>query len=311
MLVYYRKSVTSLVNQNKVKGASIMQINPIGVMNTKSVTSFGKKQDKDCPKCNNNSEDTVKISRPLYNKLLGMAMLAMVAGGPVAVTSCDKQDDPLDEFEMIQEQNTKPKTSNDSTINFPSDIPQAQLTAQQQLAKMAEVLGIEVVGKTDNTITSPDINSGDITEIEYHDVFNKQDVKIKINQDETTKDTLVFDAISKNSSTGQLIYFRHTVTPADSGFIVNTKVTKKAKPPSENTGWNDNGTCKYVPAEGGLKEYEIYPDGTKQYTAKYTFNPSNNAVTKTTPDGGFSSDLTNISMSKLKRIDTGIHEVHM
>ena len=65
-----------------------MNINPMGKTNSNNAASFGHKHKEKCDhKCESQDNSTVSIPRPLYNKLLGMAMLAMSVGGPL--TSCE------------------------------------------------------------------------------------------------------------------------------------------------------------------------------------------------------------------------------
>jgi len=86
-------------------------------------------------------------------------------------------------------------------------------------------------------------------------------------------------------------------------------VTKLGKPPSENSDWNSIGTFKYVLSADGIKEYKIYSDNSEKYQVKYV--PKNStAVSKVSPNGE-TQYLTNVLVTKLRNVATGLQDIYM
>ena len=290
-----------------------MQVNSVNYLGS---TSFGKNlhnKKKDCPSCNPNTDNSmVSVPRPLYNKLLGMAMLAMVAGGPVAMTSCDPMDEPENLTGLSLNINETPKNPNTyvvgaDTASIATEIP----TASERFAKMFDCFGI--TAKTADTIGAHEvIKNGDVIEYSYHDEDTNSDVKLKINQELTTKDALVFDEYNTNLRTGTCGHIIHTMTPTADGFIDKKATLQRWKPPAPEPAptFPSISTYHSVFDAVGVKEYKILTNGTESIQTT-TIPSSETTLTVLGPDGGVLTTLTNVSVTKLKNIDTGLHDVRM
>jgi len=283
-----------------------MQVNSVGSL---SSTSFGRRsQTCKCQEYTPKTVDNVTIPRPFYNKLIGMAMLAMATGGTIGtMNSCS----PMNPPEITVPTNPqKPTTNNNNTYVTPTDSTQQTTpSVSQNLLQIAEFAGITPVGK-ELTITNPDaVKEGDFIQFGYHDDLNS-DYNLSINQELSTKDVKVYDGTNTNTVSGQVSYIRYTATKtADGATVVNKQKTKQGKPISENSGWNDQGTFKYVLAADGLKEYNMSSDGTATYQCKYL--PKNGTTVTKVYEDGTSVDLTNVSAFKLHNVNTGIDNVYM
>ncbi len=215
-----------------------------------------------------------QTNKPLYNKLLGMAMLAMVAGGPTALTSCKPglEPDPI-------------------PVN-----PVARTATQTQLIDMIGKLGLAAVTTSSSVSPTSIIRKGDVVEFGFHDDWANTDIKLKINEELCTKDKMVFDGTGKDFGTGQFSYIRYNISKSsDGGTIVQEQVTKLGKPISENSGWKDNWTFKYVPKAGGIAEYAISADGTEFYDCDIV-PKTPTSVSKLFKLSGERQDFTNISI---------------
>jgi hypothetical protein len=244
-----------------------MQVNSIGALNSSSSTSFKSKQE-DCPSCNNQSSSMITIPRVVY-----AALLATIIGGPL--TSCGKNPTGPE---------VPPITVEDTT----STVIQNQLSDLIQQMNLASVVGVN-----SNSL----IKKGDLIGLGYHDGNYNDDINLKINDDLSTKDKMVFDGTSYYLESGKLTYIRYTATPTvlnDSAVVLNKQRTLGDQPISDNSTFVDEGTFKYVPTEGGVAEYKLLPDGTWVYESTYTPKTST-SVTKTY-DNGQENDLTNISV---------------
>ena len=150
-----------------------------------------------------------------------------------------------------------------------------------------------VVGVNSNSL----IKKGNLIELGYHDDAYNMDYNLKINDDLSTKDKMVFDGTSKNLISGKLSYIRYTATSIvlnDSAVVLQKQRTADGLPISADSKFVDDGTFKYVPIEGGVAEYRLLPDGTWRYESTYTPKTST-SVTKTYYNGQ-EDDLTNISV---------------
>ena len=190
----------------------------------------------------------------------------------------------------------------------PTVVPTATPAVSDAIAGIVDSLGI--TAKTSSSIGASEvIKNGDVIESSSHDNASNTDEKLTINQALSTKDALVYDGTSIDNETGNISYIRHTITQTDSGTIVKKQSTKYGKPPSENSGWNTTGIYKYVNAPDGIKEYSIASDGSEHFQCKYV--PKNGTTVTIINKDGASSDLTNVSVTKLKNINTGLHDVYM
>jgi hypothetical protein len=166
-----------------------------------------------------------------------------------------------------------------------------QVPVQKNMVNMLKDLGlISVSGAT----KSMSMQKGDVIQLGYHDNFYKEDYKLKINEDLSTKDQMVFDGNKTSTSSGQITLVRRTVTPADSGIVVKEQISYDAGPISENTQWDDAGTMKYVPVAGGVDEYRVKADGSEKFTYKYV--PKTPTSVSKVSSAGLGYDLTNISV---------------
>jgi len=285
-----------------------MQVNSVNNLGSTSFGNRAHKSKKDCPSCNPNTDNSmVSVPRPLYNKLLGMAMLAMVAGGPVAMTSCSTMNPPENPTETTNNPKT-PQTNPNTYVTGADSIVVTTPTVSSKLTDMANFLGLNV--KSCDAFTPTDvIKNDDVIEFGYHEDAANTDYKLDINKDLTTKDTRVFDGTSIDNKSGNISYIRYEVASADGGTVVKKLSTKYGKPISENSGWNTIGTFKYVTAPDGIKEYSIKSDSSEQYVAKYV--PKNGKTVSRVYENGDSQDLSNVSVTKLEHINTGLHDVYM
>jgi len=206
--------------------------------------------------------------RPFLKPLLGLAILTMIT--MISLTSCQKNSQP-DPTPVV--------------VSTP---------VQVQLLSMLKQLGLVSLNKSGILSATSIIAKGDVVEFSYHDGFANADEQLKINEDLCTKDKMVFDGTSKFLESGKIYYIRHTITPVDGTILVKKQVTVLGKPISENSGWNDNGTFKYVPKADGIAEYAVKSDGSESYLCKI--------VSKTTTSisrvylAGEWDDFTNISI---------------
>jgi len=282
-----------------------MQVNSIGNVNATSFGHKSHKKEKECPNCSQDN-GMVSVPRPLYNKLLGMAMLAMVAGGPVAMTSCDpmhEEDLPTDIFNDQKDKPISPDTYVVPTVTA------KETTVSDNLSLMLESLGISAVKVVSDIYPSDAIKEGDVIDYSYHDNYKNGDYKLKINEGLSTKDTLVFDGTGKDVVSGTINYVRHTIASTADGIVVKEQATKRWKPPSENSGWITVSTKKYISAPDGVKEYETLSNGVIVYNGKYV--PKTETSVSLIHGDGSNDDLTNISVSTLHNVNTGLHDVHM
>jgi hypothetical protein len=165
-----------------------------------------------------------------------------------------------------------------------------QVPVQKNMVNILKDLGlISVSGAT----KSLSMQKGDVIQLGYHDNFYKADYKLKINEELSTKDQMVFDGTTTSTSSGQISLVRRTVTPLDSGIVVKEQVSSDEGPISENTQWDDNGTMKYVPVAGGVAEYQVMKDGSEEYNFKIV-PKTPTSVSKLYSDGQLAGDLTNI-----------------
>lgn len=278
-----------------------MQVNSIGALNTVKATNFGSKE-KEGQKCKTHDNSFVTIPRVVY-----AALLAAVLGGPLS--SCNKDDDPLATIPMVPTTEDTTRTTPDSIAPAPVDSSTIQSPVQKQLAAITSALNlatVEAYGAYGNSA----IHVGDMIEMGYHDGVANTDIKLKVNTDLSTKDKMVYDGTSTDCEFGDVLYVRHTITQSSDGIIVKKARTKLGKPPSENTGWIDTGTYKYVATSSGVDEFNVNADGTATHVAKYVSKTLNSVTRKN--DDGSAYDLTNILLVKKKKdVDTGVHEVHM
>ena len=254
--------------------------------------------------CNLKTVDNVTIPRSQYNKLYGMAILAMMAGGPLAMTSCtDPYTDSLQEVFI-----PKAPKSADSTYVVPIGA-NAENTADDEPRVMFDYLGIPAIMTCSDVSPSEAIKEGTVIEFAYHEDVENLDYKLKINEELSTKDSLVFDGTRKDPSSGIIAYIRQTYTKTIGGSEVKYEMTKRGKPISENSGWNVVITNKYIPAPDGVKEYDVFSDGTEIYRAK-NVSHSDTSVSRVLEDG-YIQNITNVTLYKYHNVNTGLHDVHM
>jgi len=280
----------------------LMQVNSVNNLGTTSFGNNVNKCKKDCPQCSPKAQTPmITIPRVVY-----AALLAAVMGGPL--TGCQPFNPPEDPIETTY--NPKTPTSPNTYIGGvdSTGVVAETKSVSDKLSDMVDYLRVDV--KTASTIGASEVvKQGDVIEFGYHDDYMNTDEKLSINQELSTKDALVFDGTSKDLESGQVSYIRHTITSTDDGTVVKKQVTKLGKPPSENSGWNNLGTFKYVTAPDGIKEYTVGPDGSEYYQGKYV--PKNETTVSKVFENGESFDLTNVSVTELKRLGTGLNDVHM
>jgi len=180
-----------------------------------------------------------------------------------------------------------------------------------KFANMFNSLGI--TAKTAATIAPSEfVKNGDVIEYSYHDKDTNSDVKLKINQELTTKDTLVFDEYNTNLQTGTCGHIIHTITQTADGFIDKKATLQRWKPPAPEPAptFPSISTYHSVIDTVGVKEYKILTNGTESIQTT-TIPSSETTLTVLGPDGGVLTTLTNVSVTKLKNIDTGLHDVRM
>ena len=260
--------------------------------------SFGTKR------YNIESADIVLIPRSQYNKLYRLAMLAIVAGSPLAMTNCNLYNEPI-KIPVVPQK--APKTA-DSTYIAPV-FAVADTTASDALSLMFDYLGIPAVKTTGGLRQTEAIKEGTVIEYNYRDELMKVDYKLKINPELSTKEALVLEGTALSTRTGYLEYVRNTYTKTEGGTIVKQQVTDDGLLPSANTVWGDNGADKNILAVDGVKVYNIFEDGTESYGHKVV-PKTETSVTEVAPSGG-SSDITNIQVFKFHDVNTGLHNVHM
>jgi len=282
-----------------------MQVN---LVNNLGSTSFGKKENKckkDCPGCNPNTNNSmVHIPTWFYRGLLATALAGPMVG---TMTSCSPMNPPTDPTETIY--NPKNTATNPNTYIGGTDTTVVTTpSVSKGITDMVDYLGLKV--KTASTIGASEvIKNGDVIEFSYHDDYLNTDDKLKINQELSKKDTMVYDGTSVDNDTGALSYIRHTFTQVNQGTVVKKEITKRGKPPYENSGWSTVGTYKYVPAPDGIKEYKLASDGSEMYQGKFV--PKNETSVSRVLPNGETQEHTNVSVTKLQNTDTGLHDVHM
>jgi len=182
-------------------------------------------------------------------------------------------------------------------------------SVSDQVSNIVDSLGITPVDKQ-LTVTNPDvIKEGNLIQFGYHDDLNS-DYNLSINQELSTKDSLVYDGTNTNTVSGQVSYVRQTITTtADGATVIKKQTTKQGKPISENSGWNDNETLKEVPAPDGVKVYKVSSDGTETYLYKEV--PKNPTTVSKIYEDGTSTDLSNVSAFKLHNISTGLDNIYV
>ena len=165
---------------------------------------------------------------------------------------------------------------------------------QVQLLDMLKQLGLVSSSKSASVSTASIIAKGDLIEMGYYDPAIRSDLDLKINQDLCTKDKMVFDGTGINRETTNLHYLRWNISIDGTSIMLNKQSTKLDKPISENPGWNDEGTYKYVLTTGGIEEYKIITDGSALYQCTY-ISKTSTSITRKYVTGG-SEDLTNITI---------------
>jgi hypothetical protein len=257
--------------------------------------SIGK---RNCTRC---THATIHLQRPFYITLLALAMLAMAAGG--LFSGCRPMEESPSATGITSAGHLQESQPPGSGTKVPPLIPK-YLLVHEQLKNIFTVLKIPAVSQVNDSIVSPAIVTGDIIQFGYHENADNVNYILSINQQLSTTDTLVFDGTTTNTVSGQVRYIRHTITQSGDGITVNKIRTIGNKPPSENFGWTDDGTFKYVPTTDGVLEYEILPDGTDSYQAKYS-PKTETSVTKTNKSGT-SHDLSGISVKTLHKLNTSV-----
>ena len=251
--------------------------------------------------------DNVTMPHSQYNKLYGLAMLAMVAiaaGSSLALTSCNSYNEPI-EIPVVPQKT--PKTA-DSTYVVPV-VAVADTTASDALSGMFDCLGIPAVKTTGGLQQTGAIKEGTVILYNYHDDMNNSDYKLNINPELSTKDALVLEGTATSIKTGQVTYIRSTYTKTDGGFIDKKQATDDGKSPSASTVWMDGSVDRNILAVDGVKVYNIFEDGTESYGHKIV-PKTETSVTEVAPSGG-SSDITNIQVFKFHEVSTGLNDVHM
>lgn len=193
-------------------------------------------------------------------------MFAMIAGE--SLTSCQKtsQPDPV-------------------VVSSP---------VQVKLLNILKQLGLISLNKSAGVSAASIIAKGDVVGFSYHDGSDNKDYDLTLNQDLCTKDKMVYDGAGMVFISGQLGYIRHTITQSADSMLVQKQYTKLDKPISENSGWNDAGTYKYVSTVSGIEEYKIISDGSRLYQGKYV--PKDLTTVSRVYVSGQRADLTNISI---------------
>ncbi|MEI6752989.1 MAG: hypothetical protein WCK78_07455 [Paludibacter sp.] len=272
-----------------------------------SSASLGKRKDTDSIF----RGSKLTISRSMYKRLLRLGVIALATGSPLLISGCD----PKSEIKIANSLHySNDSVAKPNTYGIATDsITTGQTTVAKHLADMFTQLGIPVVKLASSIQVSDVIKNGDVIQFGYHDNFYNTDLKLAINEELSTKDTLVFDGISNDLSPfGGINYIRYKVAPTADGVLMKQMCTKFGEPPSENSGWNTYATLKYIPAVDGVKEYAILPDGTIDYRCKIV--PKNETtISREYVPGNIdpNDDWSKVSLFKLNNIDTGLHDVHM
>jgi hypothetical protein len=201
------------------------------------------------------------------------AILAAIIGGPL--TSCGKNPTGSEVPPIVVEDKT-------------STVIQNQLSGLIQQMNLASVVGVN-----SNSL----IKKGDLIGFGYHDDAYNKDFNLKINDDLSTKDKMVFDGTGKVLKSGQVSYIRYTATSIvlnDSAVVLKRQRTADGLPISADSKFVDDVTSKYVLTEGGVAEYQFLNN--EPFGGICTYVPKTpNSVTKTY-DNGAKEDLTNISV---------------
>jgi hypothetical protein len=170
----------------------------------------------------------------------------------------------------------------------------ARSPVQQQILALIKSFGLASVSSSSEVDANSIIRKGDVVEFDYRDNYMNTDNKLKINEELSTKDKMVYDGTMQNTVSGQLHYIRNTITSSDGDAVVKKQMTSDDKPISSNSEFDDEGTFEYALTTGGVTENKVKSDGTKIYQAKYVPN-SPTSVTRIA-GLGTESDLTNITI---------------
>ncbi|MEI6754609.1 MAG: hypothetical protein WCK78_15755 [Paludibacter sp.] len=272
-----------------------------------SSASLGKRKDTDSIF----RGSKLTISRSMYKRLLRLGVIALATGSPLLISGCDPKSEIKIANSLLYSNDSvgKPNTYGIAT----DSITTGHTSAAQTLCDIFDYLGIPAVKLASDIKVSEVIKNGDIIKFGYHDDFYNTDLQFAINEELSTKDTLVFDGTSKNSEFGTTSYRRYKYSSTADGVVVQELITKRGKPPSENTGWEDNGTLKYIPQVDGVKEYQIFDDGTERYNCKIVPKDKTTVskIYTSSENVDYNLDWSNMSLSKLNNLDTGLHDVHM
>jgi hypothetical protein len=243
-----------------------MQINSIGDLN--SIT-LGSKE-KDCPNCRPKSdEQIVTISGSAYNKLMRLAMIVIVAGGLITISSCGSDSDSEESVEVANQTEVQANTIN-----------------------ILNLLGLISTQKSASGDTCF-VKKSDMIEMGWHNGYFKNDINLKINEDLCTRTKMVYDGTSTSTEYGDVTYIRRTITSdGDDGINIKKEVTADNKPFTNNSEIVNAGTINLSPNSDWIAEYKIKSDGTEVYQGKYVQNTPTSVIF--IPAEGENFYLTNI-----------------
>lgn len=214
-----------------------MQINSIGAMNSIRSTSFGKKEQ--CQSgCKSQDSSMICVPRPVYNKMLGLAMLAMVAGGPLSSCKVDPIEPPTPPVVITQDPVLKMETN------------------------IFQILGL--ISMT--SLKSASLQKGELLEFGFTDGGDGVKYDFKINAAESDKDKRVYYGTGDNFVSGGKSILRRTVSSTDNSLMV--KLEAKA-----DDSYYSLGTREFVPnSNNTVDEYNFMSDGTKSKI--FTWSPN-------------------------------------
>lgn len=243
-----------------------MKLNSIVIRNSTTLRSKEK--------CGLNCEpkpdrQKATISYPVYNKLMRLAMILIVAGSPIAISSCSSDTDSEETVEVAEQTET-----------------------QANMTNMAAVLGIMSVQKS-TIVDTCFVKQGDIIEMGWTDGYFNEDINLEINDDLCTRTKMVYDGTRTDNDTGNTTYVRHTFSSDDDeGVNEKIEVTADGKAINKNSEFINIKNYNYVTSVDEILKYKTFSDGSERFEGTYTPN-SSNSVTYTL-DTGSSHDFTGI-----------------
>ena len=272
-----------------------MNVNSIGAMNTAKSASFGNKDKTNkCPSCepkSSPSHSMVTVPRVVY-----AALLAAALGGPL--TSCQKDED------LSTPQNSRTVDANDDksvdSAYFATDSDlKGTPTVRTMLSDMLTgTLGLESKKPVNTSVhqlslKSAPIQTGDIMEMKFFDVYEQSENTLTYNQEKSSEDTLVYDETAHFALDDYTSHSRSRYSFSKSGDALIMKKEVKG-----NDGYFPGEIYELkANADKTVSQTYIRPDGSKVLC--WTYEPkTSTALTRINESDGVGNTLENISIVK-------------